>query len=853
MAKKQPKSNSAENNQAKPNNKVNTENKVNIQPTVVVDFFEVILGKKAIFLLGALILFILFVLFGSFLFGDRLFLFKDIGSDTINIFYPQLVHVADYISKEGLPKWSFNQGMGQNILAMSVGDPFSWLLYIIGKENLAYGIVWVELLKLFLSGIFFYAYLSSLNFSKHSSIIGALAYPLCGFLVIGSGWYVFSTQGVYFALFLWGFERLLQKKSLWLFTFSVFLIALNSPFDLYLSVLLIFVYSTLRLIEINGAKVQKFIPVYFTMLICGIVGVLMSFCLFVSFLDQMINSPRVSGESAFFASLSSKSPIDLVDKFQGLTIISRLFANDLLGNAAFNPQNGASNFSGWNNYLEAPALYSGLFSLLLIPQAIALSSGRKRILHIVGLLLVVLPLLFPYFRYAFWLFSGDYYRGFSLFFTISVLYVSVSGLDLIYKERKINFFVLLSTLVFWIILLFTTFSDSKIQVDNITREIIIDGSFRNILVMFLLAHTFVIAGLAFNDYRQTARLAFVGLVALELLLVSSYTYGSERQVITKTEFTQRVGYNDATLDALQIIRKKDPSAFYRIEKSYRSGVAMHASTNDAKVQNFFGSTSYHSFNQLNYIRFLANTDIIDPKDENQTRWASGVMTRPLIQNICATKYLIVDKKANMPKFWFTDFDSVANLNIWYNPFYTPLGFTYENVIDEKIFLAISKDNQSIKKQICLLKAMTIESEFKSAFSELGSFDTTAINIAYTPEELSKDIATLKIDTLKMEKFSQNNIIGTIKTSKPKALYFSIPFDPSWTAFVNGKKVKLYRANTGMMAIPLKAGEYKIELKFTPPYWGISWTISSVGFALFLALLLWEFRSKLGIKSKGSAS
>jgi uncharacterized membrane protein YfhO len=401
--------------------------------------------------------------------------------------------------------------------------------------------------------------------------------------------------------------------------------------------------------------------------------------------------------------------------------------------------------------------------------------------------------------------------------------------------------------------MFIPFNGLETQIGNSSKVVLIDGGLRNILVMFMLAHTFAIAGLGFADYRQTARIALVGLVCLETLLVSSYSYGSERPVITKTEFKQKVGYNDATHDALAIIRKKDPSAFYRIEKGYRSGVAMHGSTNDAKVQDFFGSTSYHSFNQLNYIRFLAGTDIIDPKDENQTRWASGVMTRPLIQNICATKYLIVDKKAQMPKFWFSDFDSIANLNIWYNPYFIPLGFTYDKVIDEKIFSSLSKENQSIKKQICLLKAMSVEPEFKAAFAELGNFDTTSINAAYTPEELTADISALKSDTMKMEQFSQNNIKGSIKLSKPKALYFSIPFDPSWKAIVNGKETKIYRANLGMMALPLKAGDNKIELRFAPPHWSMSWMLSAIGFALFLLLLLWEFRSKLGLKSKVNAN
>jgi len=815
-------------------------------PTVVVDIFEIILGNKSVFIAAAMQLFLLLILFSGFLFGDRLFLFKDIGSDTINVFYPQLVQVADYLAKDGLPKWSFTQGMGQNILPLSIGDPFNWLLYTMGKNNLAYGIVWVEMLKLFSAGMLFYGYLRSLRLTYHSAILGGLAYSFCGFMVVGSGWYVFSTQGVFFALFLWGFERLFQQKSWWMFTLATFLISINLPFDLYLAVVFIFCYSTLRLIEEHGKDFKKYLFVYLMMFGCGALAVLMSMGLFISSVDQILNSPRVSGESAFFESLRAKSVFAFVEPGQGVTALGRIFANDLLGDANYNSKTGALNFTGWNNYLEAPALYSGLFSLLLIPQAIALSKGRKRMLYIVGLMLVILPIMFPYLRYAFWLFAGDYYRTFTLFFSIAFIFVAMQALDLIYKLRKVNLFVLVGTLVLLIAMMFIPFADAKIQMGNTARNIVVDGSLRNILLMFLLAQTFVIAGLGFIDYRQTARIAMLGLVALECLLVSSYTYNSNRPVITKTEFTQKVGYNDATVEAIKLLKQKDPSLFYRIEKSYKSGVAMHGSTNDAKAQDYFGSMSYHSFNQPNYIRFLAETDVIDPKDENQTRWASGVVTRPLLQIISSTKYLLVQPNNNMPKFWFNDFDSVGSLKIWSNPYYLPLGFTYDKILEEAVFQKLSKEGQSLKKQIALLKAMTIDTKDKAAFAGLSAFDTAVINTNYMPEELAIDVNSLRADTLKMEKFSQNKISGTIKTSKAKALFFSIPFDHSWSATVDGKAAKLYRANLGLMALPLSAGEHKLVLQFTPPYWTLSWLLSGLGFLIFfggLAFTIVRNRSK----------
>ena len=112
--------------------------------------------------------------------------------------------------------------MGQNMLPLSIGDPFMCILYLFDPKSLAYGIAWIEVLKFFLAGFLFYKYLRILSFTHHSSLVGGLAYAFCGFMMVGSGWYVFSTQGVYIAALLLGFERLFQKRSGWLFTISIF-------------------------------------------------------------------------------------------------------------------------------------------------------------------------------------------------------------------------------------------------------------------------------------------------------------------------------------------------------------------------------------------------------------------------------------------------------------------------------------------------------------------------------------------------------------------------------------------------------------------------------------------------------
>src|SRR5947208_10524366 len=72
-----------------------------------------------------LLLIVSFFIFKDFIFQRKIYLFRDIGSDSINIYYPSLTMMADIIKTDGVPGWCFSQGMGQNVFPLWLGDCFS--------------------------------------------------------------------------------------------------------------------------------------------------------------------------------------------------------------------------------------------------------------------------------------------------------------------------------------------------------------------------------------------------------------------------------------------------------------------------------------------------------------------------------------------------------------------------------------------------------------------------------------------------------------------------------------------------------------------------------------------------------
>ena len=82
----------------------------------------------------------------EFLLFQKTYLFKDVGSDSINIFYPHVALLIDYVRRR-MPSWSFRQGMGQNVFA-GVGDRSAFHFYAFGGlNNIGFAIAYVEVVR----------------------------------------------------------------------------------------------------------------------------------------------------------------------------------------------------------------------------------------------------------------------------------------------------------------------------------------------------------------------------------------------------------------------------------------------------------------------------------------------------------------------------------------------------------------------------------------------------------------------------------------------------------------------------------------------------------------------------------
>ena len=84
-------------------------------------------------------------------------------------------------------------------------------------------------------------------------------------------------------------------------------------------------------------------------------------------------------------------------------------------------------------------------------------------------------------------------------------------------------------------------------------------------------------------------------------------------------------------------------------------------------------------------------------------------------------------------------------------------------------------------------------------------------------------------------FASSEITGTVNAEQSRYLVFSIPYSKGWTAYDNGKKAELQKANLMYLGMPIEAGSHEIRLVYRTPGGTAGILVSLAGVILMIFL------------------
>jgi hypothetical protein len=741
-----------------------------------------------------------------FITGAHYFAYLDIASDTYNNSTAYSQDLARLFGREGWTGWTFHIGLGAPVTFNFI-DTLRLLTQLGGAENVLQLRIWIYLLKVALGGAFFLLLARQFVERKEAALVAALCYSFCGYMVVNGVWDSETAAFVFFPLVLWSLVRHLRTGDRVSFPLAVGATLLAGVFFVTLAASLFVTFlGCIALAQDRRAMLRTW---FWRLAPLALLGFLIGAPIVLPLAIQLLDSPRLAGGGGAIARLmQALAPSDL--KMLGLQVAA-LFHKDLMGLA--------DSYLGYMNYLEGPGFYVGLLWLVLLPQLWRGRADDRRAL-LVGLAGCALYMLFPVFRMAAYGFAVPYFRVTTLWITLALLLLGVRALDR--ALGHIDLRLLGAGALGCLVLLAAGSAPSwgVVWPPHLLK-----------VVLVTLAWAAVFSMAAWRR-MPTARLAGVVLV-LALVEVVAFAWPSylagRRTVDPGSE-----PFKDVTVPALQAIRAAD-AGVYRVEKTFYS-----ASQADSAAQDYMGVRSYyyHGRGVFEFHQAMGMLPDFGPfRPINYTNWLEGPRDRFILHSLLGVKYVISKGRLDWPGFelahqgpgWFA----------YRNEFALPLGVVQSRQLARAAFdlAGETAERRTVLRELALLHSVVVDApqpQAGAAYDIRALSGQRVIDLHSTYAQRAKE---LQRTGLHIESFSNQRITGKIAPDEAGILVFSIPDYRGWSLRIDGAPVPLMRANVGMLAAPVPAGQHHVELEYALPGLQGGLVLGLLGLLAAMAMLL----------------
>lgn len=128
------------------------------------------------------------------------------------------------------------------------------------------------------------------------------------------------------------------------------------------------------------------------------------------------------------------------------------------------------------------------------------------------------------------------------------------------------------------------------------------------------------------------------------------------------------------------------------------------------------------------------------------------------------------------------------------------------------------------------------------FPAKGKYNFDRLYLWHQPlANYEQQMDALRKDHLVNEQMETNRVSGDITLAEAKILCLSIPYDGGWTAYVDGKKQTLLKANYMFSALMLPEGGHHIELRYRTPGLNAGLLLSLAGALILLGIVRYNRR------------
>ena len=686
------------------------------------------------------------------------------------------------------------------------GSPFFWLSVLLPQSWLPYMMVPLLVLKFGVAGGGAYLYLRRYVKNAKYAVLGACLYALSGFAVYNVFFNHFVDVVALFPYLLWALDEAIYEDRHGLFAFWVAVNLLNNYFFFVGQVIFLCIYFVCKL----TAKDFRLTARKFGHLLWeSVLGVAMGCLLLFPAVLSLLQNPRTIDLSSGWGFLTYAK----VQQYLAILLSWILPPDSPYLTSVWSE--GVIKWTSMTAYLPLCSL-AGAMAYWRSRKA----DSKKRIVAVCAVCALV-----PVLNSAFYALNSSYYARWYYMPTLILAAMTVNALedpdvDLDAPARGIGW-IMLATLVF-----------AVVPVRDDTTETWSFGVLKN-PGQFFVVLGFGLLGLMLyrvlcSKWRQDSRFA-QRMTAAVLVFACAFTMvhigiGKFGQWHTDSDLVEQ--------DTNALLLKNDlPEGDYRIDTyKIHDNIGMWL---DKSCLQYFGSTAAPSI--LSFYPGLGVKRDVRSEPE---------ITNYALRGLLSVEYLITipeqresfEDEADEGWTYLADVDGYT---LYHNDNYVPMGFTYDYYVTDATYQTSIKTLRSN----LLMRALVLTDEDVAQYGKyLTELSEDMLNDLHY-DSYTQDCADRRAHSCSVFQMNNAGFHAEITLDKTNLVFFSVPYDDGFTAYVNGERTDILQVDEGLMAVLCPAGASSIDFVYQAAGLSASRVVTAVAIPVWVVYVACFVRRK----------
>ncbi len=702
--------------------------------------------------------------------------FGDFNSQQLPFYY----HAHEAV-KSGNILWDWGTDLGSSFIGSYsfylLGSPFFWLTVLFPTKCVLYFIPWLLCLKYATAALTAYAYIRRFVKYNTSAVIGGFLYAFSGFQAYNIFFNHFHDVTAFFPLMLIGLEENVTNNRRGLFAVTVGLMATINYFFFTGQVLFIIIYFILRS-RCSDFKVtkKKFLILAFE----SIVGTGVAAALLIPSAFSILDNYRV-GERLYGNDL-----ITYGDRTRIWRIVQSFF---MIPDPPANPNLFNSESAKWSSI----GGYLPMFSMIGVISFLKCKPDKWSSKLIKTCIVCA---FIPVLNSAFYMFNASYYARWYYMPVLIMALVTV----LVFERKDISPAPgIKSCIYFFTAVLLISFlpakENMKIKWFGFAANLPFFYACLAITVAF-----FIVSVVLFKNKKAGKQYLKKGAI---FTVIASFVCTAVLFYFGICAAPDPHIYIDAAIKGREKISlEQDDKSFYRIDTS----------ENYDNFPMFWGFSTMRCFQSIVSPSIMEFYDSMDIDRDVASRAETSYYA---LRGLFSVKYYFSKlnedgtekKEPDLPGFTLKNEQN--GFNVYENEYYVPMGFTYDYYISDE---NLGKTSKKFHANV-LMNAIELNSEQIEKYGNLlKPTEVTFVNTLNDSTYLKS--CSDRINSSSYE-FTHNTggFTAKIRTEKRNLVFFSVPYDKGFTAYVNGQKAEIEKVSNGFMAVCVPEGDNTIVFRY----------------------------------------